>query len=320
MSCLSSNEIREALNAMRLALFALIVVTLAGAAEPSIGATPAAVSSYCFDRELDDGRPRPICVGLQTYSADVCSAIARDAQMFDLPPAYFARLIWQESRFNPNVVSRAGAEGIAQFMPATGRNQGLVNAYNPAEALWRSARYLSTLRQKFGNLGLAAAAYNGGENRVARFIGGIGYLAAETLDYVEIITATPVTDWLVGEVTASDYALAKDKPFHSACVALAETRTLEEFTPPDAVVQPWGIQLAQFFSRNTARRAFERIQSRYAEVLGDEALMLVAKRNPNFGRALRFTVEVGRESRAEARQLCAKLAKAGGSCLVVRNR
>src|ERR1700749_1261710 len=108
--------------------------------------------------------------------------------VFGVPGGFFARLIWQESHFNANAVSYAGAEGIAQFMPATGRFNGLQNAYNPAEALWRSARYLSQLRQKFGNLGLAAAAYNGGEGAAARFIAGTGYLAVQTLDYVEIIT------------------------------------------------------------------------------------------------------------------------------------
>ena len=47
--------------------------------------------------------------------------------------------------------------------------------------------------------------------------------------------------------------------------------------------------------------------------------MLVAKRNPNFGRALRWTVEIGRGSRAEAQTLCDALHKAGGACIVVRN-
>jgi hypothetical protein len=286
----------------------------------AIAAPVPPVSSYCFDRELDDGRPRPICIALSSYNVDVCSAIARSARMFGLPPDYFARLIWQESHFNANALSYAGAEGIAQFMPATGRFNGLRNAYNPAESLWRSARYLAELRQKFGNLGLAAAAYNGGENRVARFVAGTGYLAVQTIDYVETITGTPVAEWLAGNVPTSDYALQKDKPFAEACLALAETAKFEKFTPPSAIVQPWGIQLAQFFSQATARRAFDRLQLRYASVLGDEELMLVVKRNPNFGPRLRYTAEVGRNSRDAAAKLCASLNKAGGACLVVRNR
>ena len=285
----------------------------------SMASPAAAVSSYCFEHELDDGRPRAMCIDIKSYTADTCTAIRRDAEAWHLPTGYFARLIWQESHFDANAVSGAGAEGIAQFMPGTGRIQGLANPYNPAEELWRSARYLDALHGKFGNLGLAAAAYNGGENRVARFIAGTGYLAAETLNYVEAITGIPVTDWLVGDVAASEFALAKDTPFQDACVALAETSRLTTFTPPLGIVQPWGIQIGQFFSQANARRSFDRLQQKFAIALGDEQLMLVAKRNPNFGRALRFTVEIGRASRAEAQTLCTALHKTGGACLVVRN-
>jgi hypothetical protein len=77
--------------------------------------------------------------------------------------------------------------------------------------------------------------------------------------------------------------------------------------------------MQQFFSEATARRFFSRIQADYPSVLGSEDLMLVAKRNPNFGRALRWTVEIGRPDRAEAQTLCDALHKAGGACIVVRN-
>ena len=290
-------------------------------APAAFGAAPSApaVTSYCFDREIDDGRPRPVCIRLASYTADVCAAISADAQASDLPPGYFARLIWQESHFDANAISPAGAEGIAQFMPETGRLEGLANPYNPAEALFRSAQYLEALRDRFGNLGLAAAAYNGGENGLARFIAGTGYLAAETLDYVETITGAPVTDWIAGTINPTDFALDPTKPFADACVTMAATNATSTFTPPAAMIQPWGIQLAQFFSAATARRAFARIQGKFGSVLGGETLMLVARRNPNFGPALRFTAEVGRDTRSDAETLCAALGRAGGACLVVHN-
>lgn len=307
-------------RAIQAVIFAVVLSVGTWTAASSLAAPAPVLASYCFDRELDDGRPRSSCIRLQSYTFDVCSAIERDAQAANLPPGYFARLIWQESHFNANVVSWAGAEGIAQFMPSTGRIQGLANAFNPAEALWRSAHYLDQLHGRFGNLGLAAAAYNGGENRVARFIKGTGYLAAETIDYVQIVTGIPVTDWLVGDVGKADYALSGDKSFADACVALAETSKMDKnFIPPTAIVQPWGIQLAEFFSSATARRAYGRLQASHASVLGDEELMLVARRNPNFGRALRYRVEVGRQTRKEATELCAALHKSGGACVVVSN-
>ena len=302
-------------------MLVLVLLAMPSASEAA-AETPAhrpPVTHYCFDRELDDGRPRPVCIGLKTYTEDVCTAIQRYARVWDLPAGYFARLIWQESHFDANAVSPVGAEGIAQFMPETGHLQGLENPYDPAEELYRSARYLDLLRQKFGNLGLAAAAYNGGEGAAARFVAGTGYLAAETLDYVEGVTGVPITRWLAGDVKEPDYALQPGMPFHKACIDLAENNRVREFTPPTGVVKPWGIQVAQFFSRATARRAFKRIQGRFADVLGNEELMLVARRNPSFGPALRFTAEVGRDSRDAAQELCAVLQKAGGACIVVRN-
>lgn len=314
-------ELTEAMpRSVQAVVFALFLSVGTWTAASSMAAPAPILASYCFERELDDGRPRSSCIQAQSYTSDVCNAIERDAQAAHLPPGYFARLIWQESHFNANVVSWAGAAGIAQFMPATGRIQGLTNAYNPAEALWRSAHYLDQLRGRFGNLGLAAAAYNGGENRVARFIAGTGDLAAETIDYVQIVTGIPVTDWLAGDVAKADYALSADKSFAEACVALAETSRMDKhFTPPTAIVQPWGVQLAEFFSPATARRAFARLQARHARVLDGEALMLVARRNPNFGRALRYRVEIGRATRKDAEALCASLQKAGGACAVVSN-
>jgi hypothetical protein len=309
---------------MRLVACALLVLGAMALPVPPAGAAASGRATtspdrYCFERTLDDGRPRPICIRLAHYSADVCRAIGVFAADFDLPPGYFARLIWQESHFDANAVSYAGAEGIAQFMPSTGRLQGLINPYDPAEELWRSARYLSVLAGRFGNLGLAAAAYNGGEGAARRFIAGTGYLAAQTLDYVRIVTGIPVTQWLADDPPEADYRLSADEPFGPACLELAAGAGTSRFTPPAAVVKPWGLQMAQFFSAATARRAFERIQARFATLLDGEELMLVAKRNPNFGPALRYTAEIGRDGRAEAEELCAALRQAGGACIVVRN-
>lgn len=301
------------------ALIVLLGLLTETAPLSSMAAGTASVSSYCFDLPFGHRRPERSCIRLGSYVDDVCTQIGRNAQAFNLPKAYFARLIWQESHFDANAASYAGAQGIAQFIPSTGRLQGLRNPYNPAEALFRSARYLNFLRSKFGNLGLAAAAYNGGENRVSRFVAGTGYLAYETLNYVERITGAPVTDWLANDVKPSDFALDPGKSFQSSCVAMATQRSIGRFTPLTAVVMPWGIQVAQFFSPSTARRAFSRIQKQFSGVLGKEELMLVAKRNVNFGPALRYTAEVGRNSRQEAQALCAALSKAGGACLVVRN-
>jgi hypothetical protein len=112
-----------------------------------------------------------------------------------LPVGYFLRLIRQESGFNPNSISAAGAQGIAQFMPATAFDRGLRDPFDPAEALPKSAELLNELRDHFGNLGLAAAAYNAGAERVQRWLAGKSQLPQETIDYVRVITGHDAVDW-----------------------------------------------------------------------------------------------------------------------------
>src|SRR5215475_8532068 len=115
--------------------------------------------------------------------------IAEDAATsHTLPVNYFLRLIRQESGFNPLSVSAAGAQGIAQFTPATAFERGLKDPFDPAEALPKSAQLLSDLKAHFGNLGLAAAAYNAGPERVRKWLAGQGALPQETIDYVRVVT------------------------------------------------------------------------------------------------------------------------------------
>ena len=77
-------------------------------------------------------------------------------------------------------MSRAGAQGVAQFMPATARWRGLADPFDPVEAIAKSAKLLRDLRRDFGNLGLAAAAYNAGPARVRDWLAGRRGLPRET--------------------------------------------------------------------------------------------------------------------------------------------
>ena len=101
---------------------------------------------------------------------DICHAIEQDAAENELPVEFFARVIWQESRFNASAVSPKGAQGIAQFMPRTADIRGLADPFDPIAALHHAASYLSDLRKQFGNLGLAAAGYNAGPGRVSAWL------------------------------------------------------------------------------------------------------------------------------------------------------
>src|SRR5450631_3220849 len=130
----------------------------------------------------------------------MCLMIESAATAQDLPLEFFARVIWQESRFQSDAVgpvTRSGqrAQGIAQFMPGTASERRLLDPFDPVQALPKSAEFLSELRGQFGNLGLAAAAYNAGPRRVQEWLAGTGAMPAETRNYVVAITGTSVDDW-----------------------------------------------------------------------------------------------------------------------------
>jgi hypothetical protein len=112
-----------------------------------------------------------------------------------IPEDFFRRLLTQESAFNPSSVSRAGALGIAQFMPGTAVRMKLRDPFDAEEAILASARFVAALRTRFGNLGLAAAAYNAGEGRVQAWLAGRQNLPRETIDYVYRITGRSVEMW-----------------------------------------------------------------------------------------------------------------------------
>lgn len=168
----------------------------------------------------------------QPSAVELCNSIIGVAQQWSLPASFFMRLIWQESRFDAAAVSPKGAQGIAQFMPGTASDRGLADPYAPAEALRASAHFLSELRADFGNLGLAAAAYNAGPQGIRDWLGGKRRLPAETQDYVLRITGTPAAAW----TRAGDEYPAEPADPKLSCLALASSRDgLQAVSGLDAV-------------------------------------------------------------------------------------
>jgi soluble lytic murein transglycosylase-like protein len=156
-----------------------------------------------FDNRPIELPPVPLPSRRPPTYAEMCDALASAASAHSLPAPFLIRLIWQESRFRHNVISHAGAQGIAQFMPETASDMGLDDPFDPLEALPVSAHFLRKLIERFGNLGLAAAAYNAGPKRVLDWLAGKGQLPKETQDYVKTITGQPAEKWRKPEATAS---------------------------------------------------------------------------------------------------------------------
>jgi hypothetical protein len=115
------------------------------------------------------------------------AAIQGASELHDLDPALIKAVIHAESAFNPRAVSRKGAVGLMQLMPATARDLG-VRPHNAEENIHGGVRYLAGLLRKFsGNLPFALAAYNAGEENVRRY-GGIPPFS-ETRMYVKKVLA-----------------------------------------------------------------------------------------------------------------------------------
>lgn len=261
-----------------------------------------------------------LCLRRETFNADLCRTIEHFARVHTVPPAFFARLIWRESLFRPEAVSHKGAEGIAQFMPGTARLRGLNNSFDVIDALDASAAYLNELKNRFGNFGFAAAAYNAGENGLSRYLAG-GRLPIETRDYVFAITGQPVETWKDSPPQTAAPELNKDLPFQDACLVLADTRQMQEpVFAGSADWAPWGVQLAAHYRPAIVERLFTRAVSRLPSPLNEERALVVRQRGGNFGNRPRYAARLGRETRAEANRLCQDIRAAGVPCTVFKNR
>ncbi len=247
----------------------------------------------------------------------VCGMIEAAAKRNGLPASFLTRLIWQESSFRPSAVSGAGAQGIAQFMPGTADERGLADPFDPEQAIPKAAEFLAELRARFGNLGLAAAAYNGGPARVAAWLAGTGGLPWETRNYVDIVTSLPVEDWRAG---AAD--VAKEARFKKNRSCLQTAAYIAAHQPHlfagSTLTAPWGVQISGSFNKRAALAAYARAQRRFGSILGGVEPMVIGKRAPGRGFARFWRVRVPAQSRATARKLCARIERAGGACAVLK--
>jgi transglycosylase-like protein with SLT domain/sporulation related protein len=267
----------------------------------------------------------------QDTATSICLMAEAAANANGLPFEFFARLIWQESRFRPDAVgpmtrSGARARGIAQFMPGTASERGLLDPHDPVQALPKSAEFLRELLKEFGNLGLAAAAYNAGPRRVRDWLEGRGGLPAETQRYVEIITGHPAADWAKA---GTGKPPAPDAP-RSAMTCATMTAMMRE-TPSlylsrlsrqieKSAARPWGVQVSAGFSREHALASYSDIEKRHRASLGGLDPIIIASTLRSRGTRPFYQVRIGADTRTGADSLCASLRKGGVACMVLRNR
>jgi hypothetical protein len=262
----------------------------------------------------------------ETIDQALCRMIERAAAAHGLPAGFFTRLIWQESSFRPHVTSAAGAQGVAQFMPGTAAERGLGDPFDPEQAIPKSAGLLADLRQRFGNLGLAAAAYNGGPARVEAWLEGRGGLPGETRSYVSVITGRTAEDW-----KSRDAAADAETP--TRCLVLVagfrrgtDRRVIEAYGGPIeqspralSPIAPWGVQIAGNFSKDRALAIYARARQRHAAILNEVAPMVIGTLMRSRGTRAFYRVRIPAPTRTAATEVCDRLRKQGGACVVLKS-
>jgi len=249
----------------------------------------------------------------------LCTLIETAATENGLPVGFFTRLIWTESRFRSEAVSPKGAQGIAQLMPGTAEERGLEDPFDTMTAIPASAHLLSDLRIRFGNLGLAAAAYNAGAQRVSDWLEDDGTLPFETQNYVLSVTGVPAATWADPERKA---ALPAEIKGAEDCLTLAAK--LKDTGAPlspgiETASAPWGVQVAGGFSRALAVNIYASLKARFPSLLSDKPPMIVGGRMPGRGTRAFYRIRVPVQTRAEGDAFCRKLQEAGGSCIVLKS-
>lgn len=260
----------------------------------------------------------------ETVDQALCRMIEAAARSRNLPVDFFTRLIWQESSFRAHVISGAGAQGVAQFMPGTAAERRLADPFDPEQAIPKSAELLTELRSRFGNLGLAAAAYNGGPARVEAWLAGRGSLPGETRNYVSAVTGRTAEAWADG--ARNETQDQPQTPTH--CLVLVagfrrgtDRRAVEAYGGPvgQSPLAPWGVQVAGNFSKSQALASYARARAQHANILGGLAPMVIGTRLRSRGTHAFYRVRIPAATRAVAVDICAKLQKAGGACVVLRS-
>jgi len=275
---------------------------------------------------------------LSTSSESICLLVEAAARANGLPVEFFARVIWQESRFRPDEVgplTRSGdrALGIAQFMPRTAQERRLLDPFNPVQALPKAAEFLRELRDQFGNLGLAAAAYNAGAQRVHDWMAGKHAIPAETRHYVSAVTGRSIDEWLPARDLEPAYDRSDHQPFNCPQQVIAVLKQQPVQQPNQqpnqfvgalmrrvelGIASPWGVQLSASFSRDQALNIFDDVAKRYSGILKGSDPMIVRSILRSRGTHPFYQVRIGEPTRADADALCARIQHAGGPCLVLR--
>jgi hypothetical protein len=277
------------------------------------------LSTAGADKQPPPGEGVPQTVDLPS----ICQMIESAAAANGLPLDFVTRVIWQESHFKSDAVgpvTRSGqrAQGIAQFMSATAAERLLRDPFDPVQALPKSAEYLSELRAQFGNLGLAAAAYNAGAQRVRDWIAGSRTLPSQTQTYVRMVTGRTAEAWLGPQPAIANLAIPPAMPCGQMAKSPANPATPARVAQGKPI-SPWIVQLIGDRSEINALASYRQLQRKHLTLLGNYKPVVMRTTLRGGTVAIWSRVRIVSDSRLAAETVCSKLRMVGENCLVQRN-
>jgi soluble lytic murein transglycosylase-like protein len=200
-----------------------VVVTAKPVAERKVSETVVA------PRVVETSAP-PAAAQPAVTPADLQDAVNRIADQHGLPPELLHSVIKVESNYNPYAVSPKGALGIMQLIPETAARFGVANVFDPIENIEGGARYLEYLVDLFhGNLVLAVAAYNAGENAVVKY--GTVPPYAETQNYLRLVERH------LKEASAAKIRERKEQQKQAKAETESDVPHVQEIVQPDGTVR-----------------------------------------------------------------------------------
>jgi Transglycosylase SLT domain/SPOR domain len=259
-----------------------------------------------------------------TNFVSICQVVESAASANGLPLEFFAQVIWQESRFRTDAVgplTRTGhrAQGIAQFMPMTAAERLLHDPFDPIQALPKSAEFLRELRSQFGNLGLAAAAYNAGPQRVRDWLAGRRTLPLETQTYVRKVTGRSAQEWTRPEQAPLTIITPAEVPCAQTATTQAAKPQLTAIVAQQKAASAWGIQLVGDRSEGKALELYRLLQKKHYAILASHEPIIIRTPGKVGAGPIWSRVRIDADNRETAQALCLKLRAAGENCLVQHN-
>ena len=282
-----------------------------------MGGARAAVAAISLSLAVAMTTPARAAVGDESVIESICSLINSSARAQGLPVAFLTRLIWQESNFQPNAVSPAGARGIAQFMPATAGARGLADPFDPKR---RSPRRPRCWPKCATSSAISASppppttpdpagSPNSSRGRpISRARRRIMSRSSPTI---------PPRNGAANAAKLTDEAVFPD----GSCVQIVAKfhRAEPALFAHSSFWAPWGVQISGAFNKAAALRQYQRAEAQYAAILGGVQPMVLAGRLRSRGFRPFYRVRAPAQSRQQAEQMCAKLEKVGGACAVLRS-